>query len=208
MKSIGTQELEEKEILLRCQQGDCGEYGRIAIRYRSRVMGLACKYLNDEDEAEDLSQEVFLQSLLKIHRYDISRDFKTWLCTITVRRSIDLLRRRRLFMNYLERESKQMQRDILSKRDREEHWLKIEESNLFAPLLVHLTQRQREALLLHMDKGYSTTEIAARFNCSTSTVRGYLFGARRILRRHLEKQGVGSAEYLSRLRQWDEVSQD
>ncbi len=188
--------LEEKDILLRCQMGDCREYGRVAIQYRGRLMGLACKYLRDEDEAEDMSQDVFLQGLLKIHRYDISRDFKTWLCTIAVRRSIDKLRRNRLFLNFMDRESKRVLQETRERKDSPGHWRGIAESELFAPLLEHLSDRQREALLMNMDEGYSSIEIAERLNCSASTVRGYLFGARRILRKHLKNLEGERAEYL------------
>jgi len=197
---------EERRIILRCQGGDMSEYGRIVRQYHHQVLGLARKYLQDCEEARDLTQDVFLQGMLKIRRFDPDRSFKTWISTIAVRRSIDCLRRRRLFLRYLEQEGGRELRERGHCCEEVDAPRRVAESDLFAPLLNRLTPRQRQVLLLYMDKGWTARKIAGHLNCTPSTVRGYLFSARRTLRRLLvagdfplsgsEMLFMGSGEYV------------
>jgi len=182
-----TNDCDEKRIIRRCQKGDLHDFGRIVSRYQRQVVGLACKYLKDGEDAMDMAQEVFLQGMLKINRFDLDRSFKTWISTITVHRSIDHLRRRRLFMKYFENEGGLLLEQCRRAARADKPARRVAESELFAPFLKRLTRRQRQTLLLYMDQGLSTREIAERFNCTSSTVRGYLFNARKILRRCLEE---------------------
>src|SRR5207244_3651040 len=53
-------------------------------RHRSRIMNLVCRFINDRDRAEEISQEVFLRVYRNRERYRKSGKFSTWIFTIAV----------------------------------------------------------------------------------------------------------------------------
>jgi RNA polymerase sigma-70 factor (ECF subfamily) len=53
-------------------------------RYRTRIMNLVCRFINDRDRAEEISQEVFLRVFRNRERYRKSGKFSTWIFTIAV----------------------------------------------------------------------------------------------------------------------------
>jgi len=64
-------------------------------RYDKRVYAFAFRLVRSQEEAEDISQEVFIKAWKHIHRYDPRRDFGTWVLTITYRTAIDWLRKKK-----------------------------------------------------------------------------------------------------------------
>jgi RNA polymerase sigma-70 factor (ECF subfamily) len=80
--------------LLAALVDDPGALGPLYDRYASLVYGLALGILANPDEAQDLSQEVFL-TLCRQHNYDAARGtLGAYLTTLTRSRAIDRLRRR------------------------------------------------------------------------------------------------------------------
>jgi DNA-directed RNA polymerase specialized sigma24 family protein len=64
--------------------------------YKDKVYRLALTILRDVQEAEDITQEVFLRLLRQIHSYRGEAAFDTWLTAITVNACRDRLRRQKL----------------------------------------------------------------------------------------------------------------
>src|SRR5271166_4556972 len=69
----------EVMLMLRVQEGDDDAFGELVQRYRARVFGSFVKRLGDRQEAEDLTQEVFLRLYRSRHRYQPRARFGTWL---------------------------------------------------------------------------------------------------------------------------------
>ncbi len=67
--------------------------GALVQRYQTTVVQACYRYVKDHDTAQDLSQEVFLRVLIKIHSFDGKASFSTWLHTIINNRCVDHLRR-------------------------------------------------------------------------------------------------------------------
>src|SRR5215831_18275105 len=90
--------LGDPEVLLmtRVQAGDDRAFAELVERYRARVFGSFVKRLGDRQEAEDLTQEVFLRLYRSRHTYQPRARFATWLFHVSQNVARNALRSRRL----------------------------------------------------------------------------------------------------------------
>lgn len=84
----------EQALVDRLRRGDETALGDLYDRYAAFVHGLALRVLRDRGAAEDVTQEVFVTMWQNPHRFDASRGtLRSFLGTLTHRRSVDLVRR-------------------------------------------------------------------------------------------------------------------
>lgn len=87
---------EGDDLLERCRRGDEGAWRELVTRHSRKVFGLCYRFSGRVDEAEDLTQEVFLRVYQNLDRYRSSAGaFNTWLMTVARNHAIDHYRRRR-----------------------------------------------------------------------------------------------------------------
>jgi RNA polymerase sigma-70 factor (ECF subfamily) len=87
---------EEMWLVERARHGDTEAFGRLVDRYHRRVYGIVYRMCGTDD-AEDLTQEIFLKALaaLRSFQFQGNASFRTWLYRIAVNASINELRRRK-----------------------------------------------------------------------------------------------------------------
>ncbi len=73
---------DEELIALYLDKEDTSAMGQLYERYRHLVYGLCLKYLKDENEAEDLTMDVFERLLGRMKTYESIRVFRTWLYSV------------------------------------------------------------------------------------------------------------------------------
>jgi RNA polymerase sigma-70 factor (ECF subfamily) len=84
----------EQALVDRLRRGDETALGDLYDRYAAFVHGLALRVLRDRGAAEDVTQDVFVAMWQNPHRFDASRGtLRSFLGTLTHRRSVDLVRR-------------------------------------------------------------------------------------------------------------------
>lgn len=74
--------------------GDRDAFNELMSRHCDRVYALACRMMGQREDAKDATQEVFLQLLRKLDRYERRAAFKTWLYRVASNVCYDMLRRR------------------------------------------------------------------------------------------------------------------
>jgi RNA polymerase sigma-70 factor (ECF subfamily) len=86
---------ESDEILLtRLREGEREVFGTLVRRYERELFGYLRRYLGDDDLADDVFQNTFVQVFLKIRQYEPGRAARPWLYAIATNQAIDALRRR------------------------------------------------------------------------------------------------------------------
>jgi RNA polymerase sigma-70 factor (ECF subfamily) len=86
---------ESDELLLtRLRDGERDVFGILVRRYERELFGYLRRYLGDDDLADDVFQNTFVQVFLKIHQYEPGRAARPWLYAIATNQAIDALRRR------------------------------------------------------------------------------------------------------------------
>ncbi|MCP5105198.1 MAG: sigma-70 family RNA polymerase sigma factor [bacterium] len=171
--------MDENKIIQTCLAGDVDAFEKLVEHYQSRVIALAWNILGDHDDARDAAQDAFIQAYKNLHRYDSQWSFKTWLMGITVKRSLDRIRKQKSFLKFFKYRSETMREETRPTSH------SIEQSEIFNPLLKLLNERERTALCLKVNEGYSAREIGALLNCSETTARVHLFKAKKKLKKAL-----------------------
>ena len=70
---------EERELVLRCQNGDADAMGTLMIRYQHRVYNIAYGMLSHHQDALDIGQDAFLSAWENIGKFQFRSRFSTWL---------------------------------------------------------------------------------------------------------------------------------
>jgi RNA polymerase sigma-70 factor, ECF subfamily len=84
----------DDELVRSFLAGDKRSFALLMRRHEDRVFSLAMRMMGNRQDAMDATQEVFLQLLRKLDRYDSQAAFSTWLYRVASNVCYDLLRRR------------------------------------------------------------------------------------------------------------------
>lgn len=168
----------DTDLIKRAQGQDLDAFCLLAERYARRIHLLASHYCQNFQDAEDLSQEVWLKAYQALHTFRFDSSFYTWLRRITINtflnhRRSNLFRRRGqvTVVQLLQIDSDAP--DVLVQSS------SVSPENIYNKLLfesvvnalAELTASQRLAFLLRHYEGMSYEEIANAMNCSTGTVK-------------------------------------
>ncbi len=86
----------ETDLIARCRRGDESAWRELVGRHTRRVFGIAYRFVGRVDEAEDLTQDIFVKVFQSLERYRESDGaFSTWVGTVARNHAIDDYRRRR-----------------------------------------------------------------------------------------------------------------
>ena len=80
---------EDVALIERCLRREQSAWEEIVARYRRKVFHIAYKFTGKHDEAEDLSQEIFLKVFKSLDKFNRDADFSTWLSSVARNYCID-----------------------------------------------------------------------------------------------------------------------
>ena len=173
-----------EDELIRCAQGgDLEAFCRLAEGYERRIYSLALHFCRSPEDAEDLSQEVWLKAFRSLHSFRGESGFYTWLRRITVNSFLNHRRARTMTidgektfvrLDSLEElaEGAGLGRGPASAEDDFQRRLLI---GRVLAALGELTPQQRLMFLLKHREGMTYREIAEAFGCSAGSVKKSLF---------------------------------
>ena len=70
-------------LIARCLKGDQAAWNEIVRQHWRKVFNLAYKFVGRHDEAEDLTQDIFIKIFKALHTFDRRANFQTWLSSIS-----------------------------------------------------------------------------------------------------------------------------
>ena len=76
-------------LIQRCLGGDQSAWEEIVRQHRRKVFNIAYKFTGRHDEAEDLTQDIFLKIFKSLHTFDRRANFQTWLVSVSRNLCID-----------------------------------------------------------------------------------------------------------------------
>src|SRR6266568_3975197 len=80
---------EIEALIQRCLQGDQFAWDAIVQQYRRKVFNVAYKFVGRHEEAEDLTQDIFLKIFKSLNTFDRRANFQTWLTSVSRNLCID-----------------------------------------------------------------------------------------------------------------------
>jgi RNA polymerase sigma-70 factor (ECF subfamily) len=189
-RPIETGELTEAEAIRRAQQGDAGAFERIYTLHNRRVYALCLRMVGNTAEAEDLTQEAFLQLFRKIATFRGESAFSTWLHRLSVNVVLMRLRRKTLAETSLDETTDPDDESSGPRKDIGGPDLRLSGSvdrvNL-ERAVEQLPPGYRSIFVLHDVQGYEHNEIAKIMNCSIGNSKSQLHKARMRLRQLLQE---------------------
>jgi len=172
---------EEAKWVAQAKAGDSVAFAKIVEVYQRPIFNLCYRMLEDVTEAEDAAQEVFIRAFLKLHSYDESRKFSSWLFSIASHYCIDKLRKRR--MQWISWEELPPWRWLPSddKPQPEEAMVEVETTQELHGLLNTLPPDYRAAVVLKYWHDMPYEEIAEALDTTVSAIKSRLFRARKMM---------------------------
>lgn len=140
-------------------------------RHGRLVYGLAYKILVNSQEAEDLTQEIFLSLWRNANKSPDCRFFVRYLVTLTKSRAIDKLRAKGRHLRRVDRWGQQMKVDSSVQITPVEQAVRLERAEHVRQALEQLSAKQRQVIELAYDQGLSQSEIAQKLELPLGTVK-------------------------------------
>ena len=170
----------DEDLMQRSAAGDRAAFDALAGRYMLRLRRAALRVLSDPAAAEDAAQDALLRGWMRAATYDRKQaSVSTWLHRIVVNASIDRLR--------ATRPTADVPDTLLDPGESAEQALAgRERSQIIADAIASLPARQRTALTLTYEEGWSGQDAARHLSVSTRALEGLLHRGRKLVRAYLE----------------------
>src|ERR1700759_3260498 len=186
----------EAEAIKNAQAGDGASFEMLYALHKRRVYSLCLRMLGNVAEAEDLTQEAFLQLYRKISTFRGDSAFSTWLHRLAVNVVLMHLRKKGLPQISLE-EALEPSQDDGPRKDFGDRDLQLSGSidrGTLERAIDDLPPGYRLVFVLHDVEGYEHNEIAGMLSCSIGNSKSQLHKARMklrdLLRSGQRKEGV------------------
>lgn len=177
--------MEDAELVRLCQDGDMAAFEQLFHKYQERVYSTALRMMNNQDDAMDLTQDIFLKAYQNIGKFRFTSAFSTWLYRLAVNLCIDELRKRKKIGNPVPLE------EALSESDGntpEDNVISSDTERQVWEAINSLKEKDRAIIVLRDIEGLSYKEIAEVFKCSLGRVKSRIHEARQKLKMILEKE--------------------
>jgi RNA polymerase sigma-70 factor (ECF subfamily) len=160
----------DAELFRSLKDGQAAALGTIYDRHAGLVYGLALQVLGNPQEAEDLTQDIFL-TLARGSSYDPSRgSLRTFLAILTRSRAIDRVRSRSSKQRMVDRVNPDRHQEVASNAPLE-YVFQHEQSQEVREALSQLSDSQQQILKMAYYDGLSQSEIAKRLDIPLGTVK-------------------------------------
>ena len=182
--------LTDLSLVERCRTDDDAAFGEVVARYKAKIYNYVYRMTGSADDAEDLTQEVFIRMYTSIDSFRGQSSLNTWLFRIAGNLCIDRFRRTKNRVPAFSLDAPLGdEAGTLEVGDETyaPHRLfeNAEMAEQIQSALSKLPDKLRTALLLHEIEGLPYEEIAEIAGCPLGTVKSRLFNARMQLRGHL-----------------------
>lgn len=166
------------EWLVQCARGgDQEAFSRLVCKYEMFVLNISYQFLRIREDAEDVTQEVFIKLYKNISQYHNQNKFRLYLAKITTNECLNRLRRKKKMKTVSLKEDYY----VSSPSKKEEN-----ESHHLWEALDQLPERQRLAFLMKIHGKACYESIAAELGCPVSAVGSLIFRARQALQKKLK----------------------
>ncbi len=177
-------------LIERCLQGDQRAWDAIVRQYWRRVFNVAYKFVGRHDEAEDLTQDIFLKVFKSLATFDRRANFQTWLISVSRNLCIDHYRSVRRERETIDRD---ISADDLTPASTDAGPLvQMERHDLARQLrraLHELPETLRTAVVMRDIQELSYQEIADRLSLPEGTVKSRINRGRLELARQIRRLG-------------------
>jgi RNA polymerase sigma-70 factor, ECF subfamily len=165
---------QDRGLVKRCLEGRGEAFGGLVDRYQKPLFNVALRMLNNVQDAEDVTQRVFLNVFLRLRTYNSRYRFFSWIYRMTVNESLNMLKRRK------RTETLEHVRDVRAPGAAPDRGAEVRDR--VEKALMSLRPDDRAVVVLKHFVSFSYQEIAEVLEIPVRTVKSRLFTARDRLR--------------------------
>jgi RNA polymerase sigma-70 factor (ECF subfamily) len=186
----GTERLEsDLELVKRAQQGDSDAFASLFHAHKARVYSVCLRLTGNTAEAEDLTQDAFLQVFRKLSMFRGDSAFSTWLHRIAVNTVLMRFRKKALPQVSLDEPYNQDARLVRREYGSKDARLAGSVDRIALTRAIgELPDGYRTIFLLHEVEGYEHQEIAELLDCSVGNSKSQLHKAKLRIRELLQQE--------------------
>jgi RNA polymerase sigma-70 factor (ECF subfamily) len=182
--------LDEQLLIQQLQLGTQDSYGQLVNMYQHLVYNTVLGIIHSNEDAEDVSQEVFIQVFQSIHQFKGESKLSTWLYRIAITKSIDWQRRKSRKKRFAIVERLFGNDDSIKHDPPEFHHPGVtienkEKATLLFKAMEKLPENQKIAFALNKVEGLSYFEVATIMKVTEASVEALLHRAKQNLRKEL-----------------------
>lgn len=183
-----SRQMNETEIVNKAIKGDGRAFGRLFEKYKHFVWSVAYRMTYDFDQAEDVTQDVFVSAWQSLKTFRGGSAFSTWIYKITVNKALNRLRS--ISNRTYDSSDPMMDRvdkEVFERQNPESGADALETEQMLSKLLSKLDPDRRVVIILKEIEGLSYEEIATVTGAPIGTVRSRIARARQTLEKLAEE---------------------
>jgi RNA polymerase sigma-70 factor (family 1) len=183
-------ELHEEILVAELKKGSESAFKRLVDKYQKKVFNTSLSFVHNAEDAEDVSQEVFIEIYKSMNGFREDASLNTWIYRIAVNKSLEFIRRKKVKKRFALLTSLfgNEQEQSIQVPDFNHPGLIMEDREMGQILfkaIDKLPKNQNTAFVLHNIEGLSYQEIAEVLKTTLSSVESLIFRAKSNLRKYL-----------------------
>lgn len=164
----------ESQLISKCKNGDIQSFEILIDSYSKQVFNILYRMLGNEEDAKDVSQEVFIKVYKKIGSFHGKSKFSTWLYRITVNSGKDHIKRKKVDLPIDEFQNTKLESEPRKGSNPEAAFDETERSEIILKALMKLNEEHRVLILLRDIQGFSYEDIGKILKINIGTVKSRL----------------------------------
>ena len=185
-KMVSTVTATDFELTQAAAKSDMAAFEEIYQRHHRRVYSICLRMLQNTYEAEDLTQDVFIQLYRKVGSFRGDSAFTTWLHRMTVNQVLMHFRKRNVKYEKTTEEGDTPDQVVAGTADPDK--MPIVDKIALESAIDQLPMGYKNVFVLHDVEGFEHEEVARILGCSVGTSKSQLHKARLKLRKLLKKK--------------------
>ena len=187
--------IDDNKLIIDAQRGNMQAFEQLIYKYDRHVLNIAKSFRNNEDDAKDIYQEVFIRVFRGLKNFQFKSEFSTWLFRIATNVCITYEnKKKRHSHDSIDRSIGSEEEDnkgtladfIPGKGETDSRAVGSDLSVHINRALEKLPSQQKMAFTLKYFQDYKIREIADMMQCAEGTVKRYLFTATNKMREQLK----------------------
>jgi RNA polymerase sigma-70 factor, ECF subfamily len=175
--------MEDADLIRKIKEGDKHAFNELVSLYSSRIINTCYRFFPDKEDAEDISQEVFIEVYKSIKSFRGDAKLSTWIYRITVTKCLDEIKKRNRKKRFISF-GKILHIDTVANwigggTKPDKSILEKEKMKEVMQTLNTLPDNQRVAFTLSKVEGYSNKEIAEIMNTTIIAVESLISHAKK-----------------------------
>ena len=167
-------------------------FEKLYHEYKTLVFNVALNYLQNVEDAEEITQDVFVKVYNSLESFNQKSSHKTWIYRITINQSLDYIKQKNSQKRFfIFGKKSQNEQEYLNTTTFEHPGIlmeKQEDAKILFEVINTLTENQKTAFLLSKLDGLSNSEVAEIMQLSISSVESLVFRAKATLQDKLSEK--------------------